>query len=200
MPSSEISNHATYLFAREQYLKGLLNAEIITKSQFEKMDRFIYDRLNISEIESYSQSIRTAPHIDIPSSGAEQKSAKGFVSLTDLARQYNRESPGYVIQSWIRDPNTFELLHLWELKNNSDYNEQGYNEIKAGTATSSLTPKRWIEKTGAIGITSKQGQNGGTYAHPVIAGDFLIWLSPKFKLLMLEFQSGFISSGGEINE
>jgi len=201
MPTTEISNHAIYVIAREQYLKGLLELDILTQEQFEQMDRFMYKRLNISEIENYSYPTQDISPVNTLRSKDKQQTTQvlpkpdsGYVSLTDMARQYNNENPGYVIQSWIRNPNTFELLHLWESANNTEYKEQGYEEIKEGTPTSSLTPKRWIENTGAIGIISRQGQNGGTYAHPVIAGDFLTWLSPKFKLLMLEFQKGFVGN------
>lgn len=98
-----------------------------------------------------------------------------YYSLTNIARKHSDEAPGYVIQSWLRSRNTLEYLKIWEQENNPGFKLQEYekllNRIKAGNFT--LTPKQWIEKTGAIGIVSKQGKSGGTYAHIKITYEFL---------------------------
>ena len=92
----------------------------------------------------------------------------------------------YVIQSWLRSENTLAFLNLWEQESNPDYREAGYVELLEKTASFTLTPKLWIEKTKAIGIISKQGKGGGTFAHPMIGCEFASWISPEFKMLLLK--------------
>ena len=93
-----------------------------------------------------------------------------------------------MIQSWLRSENTLAFLNLWGQENNPDYREVGYIELleKKKTASFTLTPKLWIEKTEAIGIASKQGKGGGTFAHPMIGCEFASWISPEFKMLLLK--------------
>jgi len=92
-----------------------------------------------------------------------------------------------VIQSWLRSGNTLAFLNLWEKEHNPDYSEAGYMELleKKKAASFTLTPKLWIERTKAIGIISKQGKSGGTFAHPMIACEFASWIAPEFKMLLL---------------
>lgn len=113
---------------------------------------------------------------------------KSYYSLTNIARRQSEESPGYVIQSWLRNRNTLEFLRIWEEENNAEFRTGDYMELLQRTKEGSftLTPKQWIEKTGAIGMVSKQGKNGGTYAKQEIACEFLTWISPKFKYLMIQ--------------
>ena len=117
-----------------------------------------------------------------------QKQDDSYISLTELARNHSKNTPGYVIQSWLRSENTLAFLNLWGQENNPDYREVGYIELleKKKTASFTLTPKLWIEKTKAIGITSKQGKGGGTFAHPMIGCEFASWISPEFKMLLLK--------------
>ena len=117
-----------------------------------------------------------------------KKQEEGYISLTEVARAHSEDAPGYVIQSWLRSENTLAFLNLWEQENNPDYREAGYIELleKKKTASFTLTPKLWIEKTKAIGITSKQGKGGGTFAHPMIGCEFASWISPEFKMLLLK--------------
>lgn len=119
---------------------------------------------------------------------AAEQQGRPYYSLTSIARRHSEDSPGYVIQSWLRNRNTLEFLRIWEKDNNPDFRASEYAEllqrIKDGSFT--LTPKQWIEKTGAIGMVSKQGKNGGTYAQQDIACAFLSWISPKFKYLMIK--------------
>lgn len=118
--------------------------------------------------------------------GEEQD--EGYTSLTEIARAHSEDAPGYVIQSWLRSGNTLAFLNLWEKEHNPDYNEAGYVELlkKKKAASFTLTPKLWIERTKAIGIASKQGKSGGTFAHPMIACEFASWVAPEFKMLLLE--------------
>ena len=109
------------------------------------------------------------------------------ISLTEIARAHSEDAPGYVIQSWLRSGNTLAFLNLWEQENNPNYSETGYAELlkRKKTASFTLTPKLWIDQTKAIGIVSKQGKNGGTFAHPMIACEFASWIAPEFKMQLL---------------
>ena len=114
-----------------------------------------------------------------------------YISVTDIARHKDSERSDYILQNWLRNRNTIEFIGLWEQLNNPDFNSIEFDGIKniAGSNSFSLTPKRWIESTNAIGIISKTGRYGGTFAHKDIAFEFASWISPEFKLyLITEFQ------------
>lgn len=114
-----------------------------------------------------------------------------FISLTDMARYRDTERVDYIIQNWMRNRNTIEFLGLWEQLNNPDFKSIEFDgfRVQAGLNSFALTPKLWIEKTGAVGILSKKGRYGGTYAHKDIAFEFASWLSVEFKLYLIkEFQ------------
>ena len=110
-----------------------------------------------------------------------------MVSLTKLARQYSEESPGYVIQSWMRSRNTLEFLRQWENDMNGDFDDRAYVELIDQERTTSLTitPSLWIRKTHAVGMRVKQGKGGGVSAYPEIAADFHLWLDPKARLAIV---------------
>ena len=113
------------------------------------------------------------------------------ISLTDIARYRDSGSPDDLIRNWLRNRNTVEFLGLWEQLNNPDFNPVEFDGIKMQTGLNSfsLTTKQWIEKTNAVGITSKTGRYGGTYAHADIAFEFASWISVEFKLYLIkEFQ------------
>lgn len=114
-----------------------------------------------------------------------------FISLTDIAKFKNPDHSDDVIRNWLRNRNTVEFLGVWERLNNPDFNSVEFDGIRIQTGLNSftLTPKQWIEKTRAIGITSKPGRYGGTYAHKDIAFEFASWVSIEFKLYLIkEFQ------------
>ena len=97
----------------------------------------------------------------------------------------------YLILNWLRNRNTIEFLGIWEHLNNPGFNPIEFDGIKkqAGLNSFILTAKQWIVKTGAIGIISKAGRYGGTYAHKDIAFEFASWISVEFKLYLIkEFQ------------
>ena len=131
----------------------------------------------------------------------EQISAKGFsiqvytedfkndyISLTDIAKYKNTDDPRFVIQNWMRNRNTLEFIGLWEALNNPNFNRVQFDTFRseAGLNRFTMTPGKWIESTGAIGIVSKSGRYGGTYAHYDIAMEFASWLSPEFKLYIIQ--------------
>jgi hypothetical protein len=114
-----------------------------------------------------------------------------YISLTDIAKSKNSEHPDDLVRNWLRNRNTLELLGIWEELHNSRFNPVEFDGIKkqAGLNSFTLTPKQWIEKTDAIGIVSKAGRYGGTYAHKDVAFEFASWVSVEFKLYLIkEFQ------------
>ena len=116
---------------------------------------------------------------------------KDYISLTDIARHRDAERSDYILQNWLRNRSTIEFIGLWEQLNNPSFNSIEFDGFKnlAGSNSFSLTPKRWIESTNAIGIISKTGRYGGTFAHKDIAFEFASWISSEFKLyLITEFQ------------
>jgi len=124
--------------------------------------------------------------VSIVSSGNDD-----YLSLTDIAKYKNPDHADDVIRNWLRNRNTIEFLGVWERLNNSDFNPVEFDGIKimAGLNSFTLTPKQWIEKSQAIGIVSRAGRYGGTYAHKDIAFEFASWISVEFKLYLIkEFQ------------
>ena len=114
-----------------------------------------------------------------------------YISLTDIAKYKDFASTDDIIKNWLRNRNTIELLGFWEQLYNPDFKPVEFDGFKkqAGLNSFVLTPKRWIESTNAIGIVSKSGRYGGTYAHKDIAFEFASWISIEFKLYVIkEFQ------------
>jgi len=113
-----------------------------------------------------------------------------YISLTDIAR-YKSDEPTTVIWNWLRNKNTIEFLGLWEQLNNPDFKPFEFEGFKneAGSNAFTLSPQKWIKTTNAIGIVSKSGRYGGTFAHKDIAFEFASWISAEFKLYLIkEFQ------------
>ena len=112
-----------------------------------------------------------------------------YISLTDIARYRNSDDPRFAIQNWMRNRNTIEFLGLWESLHNPTFNRVQFDTFKneAGLNRFVMTPSKWIELTGAIGIVTKAGRyNGGTYAHSDIAMEFASWISAEFKLYLMK--------------
>lgn len=111
-----------------------------------------------------------------------------YISLTDIVRYKNTDDPRFVIQNWMRNRNTLEFIGLWEVLNNTNFNRVQFDTFRneAGLNRFSMTPSKWIESTNDIGIVSKAGRYGGTYAHYDIAMEFASWLSPEFKLYIVQ--------------
>ena len=111
-----------------------------------------------------------------------------YISLTDIAKKRNPEFPADVVKNWLRSRSTIEFLGLWEKINNLDFKLVEFDQFKnaAGENSFVLTPQKWISTTNAIGITSKSGRYGGTYAHSDIAFEFASWISPEFKLYIIK--------------
>jgi hypothetical protein len=114
---------------------------------------------------------------------------ENFISLTDMAKKFGDDS---LIYSWMRNRNTLEFLGIWEQIHNPGFKGGEFETFRsqAGLNSFHLTPRKWIDATGAIGIQSRAGRHGGgTYAHKDLAFEFGSWLSPEFKLYLIkEFQ------------
>ena len=111
-----------------------------------------------------------------------------YICLTDMLKAKDGE---FFFSNWLRNRNTVEFLGIWEKLNNPNFNCAEFDIIKsmAGLNSYRLSAKEWMQKTNAIGIISKAGRYGGTYAHKDIAFEFAMWISPEFKIYIVkEFQ------------
>ena len=179
MSKSAIQNQLRYIIAREQYMKPLLKNEIISEEVYNEVLENLYDELEVwkyNRIQNPGIEFRRKK-TEIKSTLAEQN--PGYISLTELARSKSQKSTGYTIQMWLRDSGTVDFLSLWENKHNEKF-------LPISVELNTLTPKIWIKATNSIGIVSRQGKNGGTYAHKEIAMHFMCWLSADVKLNVIE--------------
>ncbi|MDR3287509.1 MAG: KilA-N domain-containing protein [Prevotellaceae bacterium] len=120
-----------------------------------------------------------------------QKNEENYICITDIARYKNPIEPKDVVKNWMRNRGTIEFLGLWEKINNPDFKGVEFEPLlfEAGSNVFTMSPSRWIELTNAIGIFTKMGAGGGTFAHEDIAFEFASWISSEFKLyLVTEFK------------
>ena len=110
-----------------------------------------------------------------------------YISLTDIAR-YRSDEPSAVIANWMRNRDTIDFLGVWESLHNPDFNSLEFEGIEkqAGRNAFTMSPRKWIQSTNAIGIRAKGGRYGGAYAHIDIAFEFASWISPEFKLYVIK--------------
>lgn len=172
-------------FQYESAMDALLTRGLVDEEAANAAKERFYDTLNEEKLrttqklrdyhETISLYMRTLAH-------------DGMVSLTELARQYSDESPGYVIQSWMRSRNTLEFLRQWELEQNAEFDDQACAELihQGHTTTLTITPTLWLRRTHAVGLHVKQGKGGGVSAYPEIVADFRLWLDPKERLAILK--------------
>ncbi len=114
-----------------------------------------------------------------------------YICITDIAKQKNPIEPKDVIKNWLRTKNSLEYLALWEMLNNPFFKGVEIDPLlkEAGSNAFTMSPSRWIETTGAIGLITRNGVNGGTFAQRDIAFKFASWGSPEFELYLIkEFQ------------
>ena len=114
-----------------------------------------------------------------------------YICITDIARQKNPNEPKDVVKNWMRQKNTLEYLGLWERLNNPNFKGVEFDPLlaEAGSNSFTMSPSRWVELTAAIGIITKNGAGGGTFAQRDIAFKFANWVSVEFELyLVMEFQ------------
>jgi len=114
---------------------------------------------------------------------------KEYISLTDLARYADNDEPRLPIRDWMRNKEVISYLGLWESINNENFKGGEFDTFKneAGSNKFKMSPQKWIRETNAVGMISKSGRyDGGTFAHPDIAFEFASWLSPEFKLYVIQ--------------
>lgn len=111
-----------------------------------------------------------------------------YISLTDIAKYKNKDDAFIVINNWMRLRGTIEFIGLWEQLSNPDFKPIEFDRFKyeAGSNSFTLSPQKWIKMTNAIGIISKSGRYGGTFAHKDIAFEFASWISAEFKLYIIK--------------
>ena len=159
--------------------RGLVDAEAASAAKEKFYDTLNEERLRATQkIRDYHETI---------SLYMRMLAHDGMVSLTELARQYSEESPGYVIQSWMRSRNTLEFLRQWENDMNEEFDDRACEELihQAYTTSLTITPSLWIRRSHAAGMYVKQGKGGGVRAYPEIAADFHLWLDPKARLAIV---------------
>lgn len=180
-------NQVSYVFSKEMILKKLLQEGIISDLEFERYDQMLYDRY---QMDASTGCPRPMNWSATQNSTVSQQDGivADYISLTAAAKKVLESEPGYAVQSWLRDMKTIAYLHFWELKNNTDFNEAGYETLleEMRNPSLTLTAKKWIESTNAIGLQSKPGKHGGTYAHPEIACAFCAWLRPEFQYSLVQ--------------
>ena len=133
------------------------------------------------------------PEISVKDTSIRMTKVNGedYICITDIAKQKNPNFPADVLKNWMRSKMTVAFLGLWEQLHNPDFKLVEFDQFKneAGLNSFVLPPQTWIEKTNAIGLISKSGRYGGTYAHIDIAFEFASWVSVEFKLyLVSEFK------------
>lgn len=131
----------------------------------------------------------------------QSSSEADYISLTDIAK-YKSDAPDDVIKNWLRNRETLEFIGLWEELNNPNFKPVEFDGFRneAGRNAFSLSPKKWIESTGAIGLRSSSGRYGGTFAHMDIAMEFASWVSPEFKLYIIKDYQRLKTDEGHRNQ
>lgn len=117
-----------------------------------------------------------------------KKNKDDYISLTDIAKYKNKDDAYIVINNWMRLKDTIEFLGLWESFSNPDFKPIEFDRFRqaSGYNAFTLSPQKWIKTTNAIGIISKSGRYGGTFAHKDIAFEFASWISAEFKLYIIK--------------
>ena len=185
MTSEEISNlYIRIAFQYESALNQLIDKGLVDKDLADKSRNTFYESLDEEKLRT-SQKIKS--HTEIIRSYVRGMICKDMVSLTKLARQYGKDSPGYIIQSWMRSRNTLEFLRQWENDMNEEFDDRACKELihQAHTTSLTLTPSLWIRRTHAVGMRVKQGKGGGVSAYFEIAADFHLWLDPMERLVLV---------------
>lgn len=132
-----------------------------------------------------SKSKRTSFEVKGTPITVVSKGGVDYISLTDMLRAKDGD---FFISDWLRNRNTIEFLGIWESVFNQQFNYGEFAVIKsqAGLNSYKISVKEWVEKTNAIGLQASAGRYGGTYAHPDIAFEFGMWISPEFKIYLVK--------------
>ena len=185
MTPEELSDlYIRIAFQYESALNQLVDKGLVDKDLVDKTRKTFYDSLDEEKLRT---SQKVGNHTEIIRRYMRGMICEDMVSLTELARQYSEDSPGYVIQSWMRSRNTLEFLHQWEKEMNGEFDDRACVELihQAHTTSLTITPSLWIRRTHAVGMRVKQGKGGGVSAYPEIAADFRLWLDPAERLALV---------------
>ena len=171
-------------FHYESTVDRLLGKGLIDKDFADYHRKTFYDSLDEEKLRT-SQKIGS--QIEIMQRYVRAMVCGSMVSLTKIAKQYTEDSPGYVIQSWMRSRNTLEFLRQWENDMNGGFDDRVCEALihEAHTTSLTITPSLWIKRTHAVGMRVKQGKGGGVNAYPEIAADFRLWLDPAERLALV---------------
>lgn len=133
--------------------------------------------MNLSKLEADGREI-----------GVRNVNGEDYISITDIAKYRNADHAFIVIANWLRTYSTLSFLGLWEQIHNPTFKPIEFDRFKSqsGDPSFTLSPQQWIQSTNAIGLISKSGRYGGTYAHTDIAFEFASWISPEFKLYIIK--------------
>jgi len=185
MTEEEISKlYIRIAFQYESALNQLVDKGLVDKGFADKHKGTFYSSLGEEKLRT-THKIRS--HTEIIRRYMRGMICEDMVSLTELARQYSKDSPGYVIQSWMRSRNTLEFLRQWENDMNEGFDDRVCEKLvhQAHTTSLTVTPSLWIRRTHAVGMRVKQGKGGGVSADPEIAADFHLWLDPAERLALI---------------
>ena len=186
MTEKELSELYTRLALQfDSVLGTLVSKNLVFPDFVPGIRKDFYDSLNEEKRKDFE---RISTYTEIIRRYIRENANNGSISLTQLAKEYSKESPGYVIQSWMRNRNTLEFLRQWEVVENPDFDDAACEELirQAHSSSLTITPSLWVKKTHAIGMTVKQGKGGGVTAHSEIALDFHLWLDPTMRIAMVK--------------
>ena len=171
-------------FHYESTVDRLLGKGLLNKDFAEYHRKTFYDSLNEEKLRTFQ---KIGSQIEIMQRYVRAMVCGSMVSLTKIAKQYTEDSPGYVIQSWMRSRNTLEFLRQWENDMNGGFDDRACEELihEAHTTSLTVTPSLWIRRAHAVGMYVKQGKSGGVSAYPEIAADFRLWLDPVERLALV---------------
>lgn len=189
MTEKEVSELYTRLALQFDSVFGTLVSKNLVFPDFVPgIRKDFYDALNEEKRKDFE---RILSYTEIIRRYIRENANNSSISLTQLAKEYSEESPGYVIQSWMRSRNTLEFLRQWEMAENPDFDDAACKEPMQQARSSSLTitPSLWVKRTQAVGMTVKQGKGGGVTAHSEIAMDFHLWLDPAMRVSMVRLVS-----------
>ena len=184
MMPEEMSVYIRVAFHYESTVDRLLGKGLLNKDFAEYHRKTFYDSLNEEKLRTFQ---KIGSQIEIMQRYVRAMVCGSMVSLTKIAKQYTEDSPGYVIQSWMRSRNTLEFLRQWENDMNGGFDDRACEELihEAHTTSLTVTPSLWIRRAHAVGMYVKQGKSGGVSAYPEIAADFRLWLDPVERLALV---------------
>lgn len=185
MTEKELSElYARLALQFDSVLGTLVSKSLVFPDFVPGIRKDFYDSLNKEKRKDFE---RISTYTEIIRRYIRENADNGPISLTQLAKEYSEESPGYVIQSWMRSKNTLEFLRQWEMAENPNFDNAACEELiqQARTSSLTITPSLWVKRTQAIGMTVKQGKGGGVTAHSEIAMDFHLWLDPAMRITMV---------------